>query len=305
MPVTQKACTKCSGWQETGIQVEELLTFLEAQFSDIFAEKGDEESFRVLESTRDEALNRAEEEFFLRCILQEIQAKPSQRLLLLDLGGSPQLGSRLIDAMPHPSTVGYVRLDPNPASLRASRKLLSSSAASYRLLLADPALASLQDSDWSYIKSKADACIVLLGGCSWNAFLDHHQLCVDSFMRGASLSLVSLLTLERLPYMLKRLQAVKAQGALFDTMRARAVVVENGGLLFKKEVSWPLLAKPPKLRSVLGYYELGVAISEGPTFPLANIFSLEYLQEELFAGFHVRPGPSAGEGQLFSLRFTH
>jgi hypothetical protein len=285
--------------------VEELLTFLEAQFSDIFAEKGDEESFRLLESTRDAALAKAEEEFFLTAILREIQGKPTQRLLLFDLGGSPHLGSRLLSALPTPSSVGYVRLDPNPASLKASRKLLSSSVASYRLLLADPALASLQDSDWSYIKSKADTCIVLLGGCSWNSFLDHYQFCVDSFMRNSSLSLVSLLTLERLPFILKRLQAVKAKGALFDTMRARAVILEGGALLYKKELSWPLLAKPPRLRPIMGYYELGVAISEGPTFPLANIFSLEYLREELLAGFHFRSGPSAGEGQLFSLRFIH
>ena len=285
--------------------MEEILTFLEAQFSDIFAEKGDEESFRLLESTRDEALTRAEEEFFLTAILQEIQTRPTQRLLLFDLGGSPLLGSRLLSSLPNPSSVGYVRLDPNPASLVASRKLLASSGVSHRLLLADPALASLQDADWHYIKSQADACIVLLGGCSWNAFLDRHQLCIDSFMRGSSLSLVSLLTLERLPYMLKRLQAVKAKGALFDTMRARAVIFEGGSLLYKKEVSWPLLAKPPRLPAITGYYELGVAISEGPTFPLANIFSLDYLQEELFSGFHFRPGPSAGEGQLFSLRFTH
>jgi hypothetical protein len=285
--------------------VEELLTFLEGQFSTIFAEKGDEESFRLLEATRDAALTKAEEDFFSKAILQEIQSKPNQRVLLFDLGGPPQLGSRILATLPSTASVGYVRLDPNPASLKASRKLLSASSASYRLLSADPALASLQDSDWNYIKSKADACIVLLAGCSWNSFLEHHHMCVDSFMRSSSLSLASLLTLERLPFMLKRLQSVKAQGALFDTVRVRPVVLEEDTLVYKKEISWALMAKPPRLRPVFGYYELGVAISDGPTFPLVNIFSLEYLQEELLAGFQFRPGPAAGEGQLFSLRFTH
>jgi hypothetical protein len=283
--------------------LEALVSFIEERLSEFSAPRGDEQSFRLLDETRDKDLANAEEKFFSQVLLREIADKPNQRLLLLDAGGSPRLASKLLAALPSQVQVGYVRLDPNPASLAVSRSL--NKVRSARFLLVDPARAALSDADWSYIKRSSDSCVLLAAGCAWNAFLSQQQRFVEQFFQRATLSLASFLLPERLALIQRRLAAVQAKGALFDKLRLRPILAEDGQLIHQEEISWSLSAPPPALSPLSGYYQLSVAIQDNPSFPLVNLHSLDYLQGELFAGFRFYPGPIAGEGQLFSLRYTH
>jgi hypothetical protein len=280
--------------------VEELLTFLEERLTEFVAPRGDEESFRLLDETRDLALARAEETFFSQLLQQE--CSQSKSLLLIDAGGSPRLAPKLLASLPSSVSVGYLRLDPNPASVELARSLHKPTA---RFMLVDPARAVFSDADWAFIRQRAESCVLLVAGCAWNAFLTQQQRFVENFFQRATLALASFLLPERISLIQQRLAAVKAKGALFDALRLLPVATEEGRFIYQPEQSFSLIEKIPSLPPIDGYYQLSVAIEKNPGFPLVNLFPLEYLQREIFAGFRFHPGPIAGEGQLFSLRFTH
>lgn len=271
-------------------------------------EHGDEETLRLSEATRDKELGAAEEAFFSSKL--GALAQNSQRLLLLDLGGPPDLGVKLLQSCPSQTKLFYFRADPNPASRRVTYDLLAPlSSIESRLVGADPTAGQFSEGAWRYISSRVDCVVVLLGGGVFNAFgegddASAQKAFADSILRHVNLSLVSLVLPERLPQCIERLRSVKKYGALFDTVRVRHIRREEGQLILGEEISSPLESEPQSFPEG-GYLSLGVAVGDSPTFVLAKLFSLSYLQSEILHGFQLSKGPLVGESQLFVLQYVH
>ena len=148
--------------------MEHALRFLESALASAASQRGDEESLRLAEQTRDPELAQAEEQVFAAALQQELEARltPDAGLaLLLDLGGSPALGLRLLETalrVPRRLRAGgiaYVRLDPNPASLAVIRGRIDALRREEPrlplqtlLLGADPARATLGPSAWAILR---------------------------------------------------------------------------------------------------------------------------------------------------------
>lgn len=312
--------------------MEEALRFFSSVLAPAARQRGDESSLHMAEQTRDRALGEAEEQYFSQALRAEVEARltPGARVLLLDLGGPPLFAPRLVRSLVPAlgllhAGAALVRLDPNPAGhavARAAFAALQREAKGIALhsshLSVDPAGANVGPAAWSIVRRSFSLVITVAPGgrlhVADEGFGDHApRSLVRNFCLPADLSLVTLLNPARLDRMVARLLALKERGALFHELRLRPVTrMENGSLLLGDERSLPLAPLPdptganhwePSLAP--SFWMFGVAQAEGPTLPLALLFSEPYLKEQLLAGFSRTPATAVGEGLITTLRYVN
>jgi hypothetical protein len=315
--------------------MEYALRFLESALAPAALQRGDEASLRLAEQSRDPELAQAEERTFAAALGQELEARLTPEAgyaLLLDLGGSPSLGMRLMELSPYVSRrlraggIAYARLDPNPASLavlrahaETLRRTIPALPLQTLLLSADPARATLGPSVWSILRRTFSLIITIAPGGRIHAVEDgpgdgSTRAMIRNFLIPADLSLVTLLNPARLDRMFSRLLVLRERGALFEAVRLRPITrTETGALLLGDEQELPLRAytEPISIAEALksseepSFWSFGVCQRGGPTVPLALVFSHNYLRDHLLSGFSRTRPIEAGEGIITTLRYVH